>query len=55
MIKDEYYSYKMELGQGSFGVVYLFESDTGKKVAVKTFKQGATKFLNMAILTESKM
>jgi RIO-like serine/threonine protein kinase len=32
--------YIRELGQGKTSVVYLFESDSGKKIAVKTFKPG---------------
>jgi hypothetical protein len=40
MIKEENYSYRRPLGQGAFGIVYLFESEGGKKVAVKTFRPG---------------
>ena len=44
--------YKKELGQGSLAIVYLFESKSGKKVAVKTFKKGP-RLQCMDVLKES--
>jgi predicted Ser/Thr protein kinase len=35
-----FYYFKKELGRGAFGVAYLFESKTGKKLVIKIFKQG---------------
>ena len=39
--------YIREVGQGTTGIVYLFESESGKKIAVKTFKSGPK--LNMQV------
>jgi serine/threonine protein kinase len=33
-----FYHYKKELGRGSFGVVYLYESKDGNKLVNKIFK-----------------
>jgi hypothetical protein len=32
--------YSKEVGKGKTGIVNLFESESGKKIAVKTFKPG---------------
>ena len=33
-----FYYFKKELGRGTFGVVYLYESKDGKKLVSKIFK-----------------
>ena len=40
LVDNMFYYFKKELGRGSFGVVYLYESKTGKKLVSKIFKQG---------------
>jgi hypothetical protein len=39
--------YIRELGQGLTGIVYLFESESGKKIAVKTFKPGPRLYMQV--------
>ena len=40
LVDNVFYYFKKELGRGTFGVVYLYESKTGKKLVNKIFKGG---------------
>jgi hypothetical protein len=38
LVDNVFYYFKKELGRGTFGVVYLYESKDGKKLVSKIFK-----------------
>ena len=38
LVDNVFYFFKKELGRGTFGVVYLYESKDGKKLVSKIFK-----------------
>jgi hypothetical protein len=47
LVDNVFYFYKKELGRGTFGVVYLYESKDGKKIVIKIFDALISRFTAM--------